>query len=161
MKSFSVERGKPQGRYKLPEIFKGLTDSPALVDLFKDETERTRILNETTVEITASEDYMHVSDEDGRLIVGSRHLKKAREQTLYLDIIHELAHVKQFEKGEDLYDPRYGYIDRPTELEAYKLSVKEARRLGWSEREIADYLLVDWITKEQRDRLAQKLGVKI
>ena len=69
--------------------------------------------------------------------------------------------VRQFRQGADLYDSRFSYVDRPTEIEAYKLTVKEARRLGMSDSEIADYLLVDWITRKERDKLARRLGVRI
>jgi hypothetical protein len=161
MNSFVVNKGKPPGTYRLSAIFNGLNDSPAMVELLEDETQRKRVLNETIVELVDSEGYMYVSQDDGRLVVGSRYLKEASEQFLYLDVIHELVHVKQFQKGMDLYDSRYSYVDRPTEVEAYKLTVKEAKRLGMSDTEIADYLLVDWITRKERDRLARRLGVKV
>ena len=161
MNSFSIDRNKRPGRHRLSEIFKGLSDSPALIELMYDEKERNRVLNETIVEITTSEGYMYVSDDDGRLVVGNAYLKEASEEILYLDVVHELVHVKQYHNGADLYDSKYSYVDRPTEIEAYRLAVKEARRLGWIDLEIADYLLVDWITKEQRDRLARTLGVRI
>jgi hypothetical protein len=118
-------------------------------------------LSETIVEITDSEGYMYVNEVDGSLVVGSRYLKEASELSLYLDVVHELVHVTQLEKGADLYDSRYSYVDRPTELEAYRLTVKEARRLGMCDAEIADYLLVDWITRKERDRLARWLGIGV
>jgi hypothetical protein len=161
MNFFVVDRNRPPGTYRLSDIFNGLNDSPAMIELMEDETERIRVLNETVVELVDSEGYMYVSEDDGRLVVGSRYLKEASEQFLYLDIIHELVHIKQFQKGMDLYDSKYSYVDRPTEVEAYKLAVKEAKRLRMSDAEIADYLLVDWITRKERDRLARRLGVKV
>jgi hypothetical protein len=161
MNSFVVNRTKTRGLYRLSDIFAGLKDSRAMAELSEDEMEKNRILNETIVEIVDSEDYMYVNQDDGRLVVGNRYLKEASEQFLYLDVVHELVHVKQFWRGLNLYDPRYDYVDRPTEIEAYKLTVKEARRLGMNDFEIADYLLVEWITKEDRDTLARRLGVKV
>jgi len=161
MNSFVVNRTKPLGVYRLSDIFAGLKDSRAMAELSEDEMEKNRILNETIVEIVDSEDYMYVNQDDGRLVVGNRYLKEASEQFLYLDVVHELVHVKQFWRGLNLYDPRYDYVDRPTEIEAYKLTVKEARRLGMNDFEIADYLLVEWITREDRDTLARRLGVKV
>jgi hypothetical protein len=161
MNSFVDNRTKTRGLYRLSDIFAGLKDSRAMAELSEDEMERNRILNETIVEIVDSEDYMYVNQDDGRLVVGNRYLKEASEQFLYLDVVHELVHVKQFWRGLNLYDPRYDYVDRPTEIEAYKLTVKEARRLGMNDFEIADYLLVEWITIEDRDMLARRLGVKV
>ncbi len=161
MNSFFVDRSKPSGVHKLSDIFGGLHDSPAIAELMADETVRRRILEDTIVEIVDSDDYMYIGDTDGRLVVGNKYLKEASEQFLYLDVIHELVHVKQFRNGANLYDTRYCYVDRPTEVEAYKLTVKEARRLGMSDKEIADYLLVEWITRKERDKLARKLGVRV
>jgi len=161
MNSFAVNKSRPPGTFRLSDIFTGLADSPAILELLEDEPTRRRVLNETVVEVMDSEDYMYVSQRDGRLVVGNRYLKEASEQFLYLDVVHELVHVKQFQNGIDLYDPKYNYVDRPTEIEAYRLTVKEARRLGMSDCEIADYLLVEWITRKDRDKLARRLGVKI
>lgn len=161
LKAFSVNRNRTVGNYRLPEIFDGLDDSPAMIELVQEPEERNHILNETVIDLVDSEGYMYVEQSDGRLVVGTQYLREASEQFLYLDAIHELVHVKQFRQGADLYDSRYSYVDRPTEIEAYKLTVKEARRLGMSDSEIADYLLVDWITRKERDKLAKRLGVRV
>ena len=160
-KSFNVDRNRTVGNYRLPEIFEGLADSPAMVELIQDPEGRNHILNETVIDLIDSEGYMYVEQSDGRLVLGTQYLREASEQFLYLDAIHELVHIKQFREGANLYDSRFSYVDRPTEIEAYKLTVKEARRLGMSDSEIADYLLVDWITRKERDKLARRLGVRI
>jgi len=160
-RTFTVNRNRTAGNCRLPEIFDGLSDSPAMIELVKDPEERKLVLNETIVELVDSEGYMYVEQSDGRLVVGTQYLGQASEQFLYLDVIHELVHVRQFRDGANLYDSRFSYVDRPTEIEAYKLTVKEARRLGMSDSEIADYLLVDWITRKERDKLARRLGVSI
>jgi uncharacterized protein YdbL (DUF1318 family) len=50
-------------------------------------------------------------------------------------------------------------VDRPTELEAYKITLDEARKIGMTEEEIEDYLYVEWITKKEHKKLAKTLGV--
>ncbi len=55
---------------------------------------------------------------------------------------------------------RFEYVDRPTELEAYRHTVKEARRLGMSDEEIVDYLKVTWLDEEEVRRLARTSGSK-
>jgi hypothetical protein len=86
-------------------------------------------------------------------------LRSASEKLLYLDIIHELVHVKQYRQGRDLFDSKFSYVDRPTELEAYKITLDEARKIGMTEEEIEDYLYVEWITKKEHKKLAKTLGV--
>jgi len=46
-----------------------------------------------------------------------------------------------------------------TEIEAYEITVREARRIGLTDDVILDYLRVSWITPEEHKRLATKLGV--
>jgi hypothetical protein len=64
-------------------------------------------------------------------------------------------------EGRELFDESYEYVDRPTELEAYKHALKEARRLGMSDGELFEYLKVTWLDEEEVKRLARNLGVVI
>jgi hypothetical protein len=75
-------------------------------------------------------------------------------------VIHELVHIRQFMEGKELFDRRYSYVDRPTEIEAYTAAVNEARRIGLKKEEILDYLKVEWITEEEFQRLLVAVGVK-
>lgn len=105
--------------------------------------------------------YMHVQNDDASIVIGKKHLKSSEKKILYLDIIHELVHVKQQRQGLDLYDESYSYVDRPTEIEAYAIAVEEARRLGMDDREIFEYLHVEWISHDEHKRLASRVGVLI
>jgi len=78
----------------------------------------------------------------------------------YLDIVHELVHVRQYREGKPLFDESFEYHERPTELEAYSHAVKEARRLGLSDDEIFEYLKVDWMSEEEVRKLSRTLDVK-
>ena len=80
--------------------------------------------------------YMGVSDDDGHLLVNKRYLSTGSKQDIYLDVIHELCHVKQHMEGRDLFDSHYDYVDRPTEIEAYRYAAQEAKRIGLSAAEI-------------------------
>ena len=88
-------------------------------------------------------------------------MRKSDSRILYLDIIHELVHVRQQREGLDLYDKSYSYVERPTEIEAYEIAVKEAKRLDMTDKEILDYLHVEWITPEEHKRLASRLGINV
>jgi len=87
-------------------------------------------------------------------------LKNGDPISKYLDVIHELVHVKQYREGKALFDESFEYHDRPTELEAYKLAVNEARRLGLSDPEIFEYLRVDWMDDDEVRKLARNIGVR-
>ena len=73
----------------------------------------------------------------------------------------EVLSHKQFMEGKELFDPRYDYVDRPTEIEAYRYTVKEARRLGLSDERIRCYLWTEWMTQEDFKRLAKSVNVSL
>jgi len=103
--------------------------------------------------------YMGVDNTDGHLLVNARYLKNGDKTDIYLDVVHELCHVKQFMEGKELFDERYDYVDRPTEVEAYRYTVQEARRLGLSDQRILDYLKTEWMSQEDLKKLAKYVQV--
>ena len=102
---------------------------------------------------------MGVSNEDGHLIISAHYLNTGDDVDLYLDIIHELVHVKQFIEGKELFDMHYDYVERPTEIEAYYLAVEEAKSLGLSDKRICEYLKTEWISDEDLKRLTEILNI--
>ena len=158
---FYIERALAPGRYALREAFRGIGRSPALRHAIPDALLRRRLLRTTDVEICATDvSYMRVSAEDGHILVGLAYLQTGPEKEIYLDLVHELTHVRQFHEGAVLYDRSIAYVDRPTEIEAYTVAVAEARRIGYTDAEIHAYLDVHWVTEEERSRLAERLGVR-
>jgi hypothetical protein len=150
----------PIAMHNFTEFFKGFENVPAVQEIFGQETER--VLKELRVEFFSSKfGYMGVSDEDGHLIVSAYYLREGDPISKYLDVVHELVHVRQFREGKALFDETFEYHDRPTELEAYRHAVKEARRLGMSDPELFEYLKVDWMTDEEVRKLARNLDVKL
>ena len=103
---------------------------------------------------------MGVSDVDGHLIISAYYLNNGDMTDIYLDVIHELVHVRQFVEGKELFDSHYDYIERPTEIEAYCHAVEEARSLGLSDERICEYLKTEWINDEELKQLAKTLNVK-
>ena len=146
--------------YKFTDYFQGFEHSPVIQKIFG-KNAREALDNLKVEFFSFRRGYMGVSEEDGHLMVSSYHLKNSDEKTLYLDVIHELVHVKQFMEGKQLFDERFEYHDRPTEIEAYKYTVEEARRIGLTDKEIMDYLKVWWMTDEDTKELANTLGIKV
>ena len=129
----------------------------AVREIFGDETGK--VLSDLKVEFCSRRGYMGVNDQDGHIIVSADYLKNGKERDLYLDIIHELVHVKQFFDGRELFDDAWEYVDRPTEIEAYRHTVNEARKQGMNNEEIYEYLRTEWISVEELRRLAKSVNV--
>jgi hypothetical protein len=150
----------PIVKYDFLDYFKGFEKVPAVREIFGNTTDK--VLSELKVEFfSARIGYMGVSDEDGHLIVSASYLKEGDRRSIYLDVIHELVHVKQFREGKQLFDESYEYFERPTELDAYRHAVKEARRLGMSDDEIFEYLKVMWLDEDEVRRLAENIGIDV
>jgi len=54
----------------------------------------------------------------------------------------------------------YRYVERPTEVEAYRYTVEEARRLGLSDERICRYLKTEWMNADDLRQLAKTLEVE-
>ena len=144
--------------HSFSEYFKGFENVEAVRRIFGEETER--VLRNLRVEFTWFPGYMFVDGQDGHIVISSRYLQNGDKVDIYLDLIHELVHVRQFMEGKQLFDSHYGYADRPTEVEAYQYAVQEARNLGLSDERICQYLKTEWMSDEDFKRLAKHVDVK-
>lgn len=153
-----IERAAPTHLLPFRRFFQGFEKVQAVQKLFGKQTDR--VLRNLKVEFfSARFGYMGTSDVDGHLLVSTFHLKDGEFRTLYLDVVHELCHVRQFRKGKPLFYPKLSYVDAPSEIEAYRFTVEEGRRIGMTDRELFDYLKVEWITPTELRRLARRMGV--
>ncbi len=150
----------PIATHPFTDYFKGFEKVQAVREIFGDDTEK--VLSELRVEFFSSKfGYMGVSDEDGHLIVSAHYIKNGDSLSKYLDVVHELVHVRQYRQGQALFDESYEYYERPTELEAYRHAIKEARRIGMSDDEIFEYLKVSWLSDGEVRKLALNLNVRL
>ena len=139
------------------EYFKNFDKVEAVKGIFGEKTEE--VLSHLKVELSWFMGYMYVNDSDGHLTISKKYLENGNKTDIYLDLIHELCHVKQFMDGRELFDPRYDYVERPTEIEAYRYAVQEAKRIGLSEERIRRYLWTEWMSKDDFKRLAKAVNV--
>ena len=139
------------------DYFKDFEKVEAVKGIFGEKTDD--ILHHLKVELSWIFGYMYVDGSDGHLTISKGYLNNGNKTDIYLDLIHELCHVKQFMDGRELFDPRYDYVERPTEIEAYRYAVKEARRLGLSEERICCYLRTEWMSEYDFKRLAKSVNV--
>ena len=140
------------------EYFKGFEKVEAVRGIFGEKTEE--VLNNLKVEFIWF-GYMGVDNSDGHLMVNGRYLSSGNKTDIYLDVIHELCHVKQWMEGKELFDPRYDYVDRPTEVEAYRYTVQEAKRIGFSRERIFQYLQTEWMNDEDLKRLIKNMNLNL
>ncbi len=141
------------------EYFKDFEKVEAVKGIFGEKTDE--VLSHLTVELSWIFGYMYVDGSDGHLVISKNYLNNGDKTDIYLDLIHELCHVKQYMEGKELFDPRYDYVDRPTEIEAYCYAVQEARRIGLSEERISCYLKTEWMSENDLRRLAKSVNVNI
>lgn len=154
----TIKREVETTLYPFTDYFRGFEKVEAIKTLFGEKTEV--VLKNLKVEFYSSKfGYMGISDEDGHLLISAHHLRTADPIVLYLDIVHELHHVRQFFDGKDLFSPEYEYVDSPVEIEAYKATVAEAKRIGMPEEQVIDYLKIEWLTGEQHARLVRAVGL--
>jgi hypothetical protein len=139
------------------DYFKDFDKVDAVKGIFGEKTEE--VLQHLKVELSWIGGYMYVDGSDGHLVISKNYLTNGNRTDIYLDLIHELCHVKQFLDGKELFDPRYDYVERPTEIEAYRYAVQEARRLGLSEERIYRYLKTEWMSEYDFKRLAKSVNV--
>ncbi len=175
---FRVAREIPVGRHPLLAVFPGLDHLPPAVRLEPDAARRTRLFDETCVEVVDQDLWMYVAPwaepkgarrqwrpviAPGRdcIVVGAGHLRESPEIVLFMDVYHELCHVVQRRDGANLWEPGVSYVERWTEIEAYRFVVREARDLGVDDRFLRDYLKVEWISDAEHKALLGQVGVSV
>ena len=144
---------------RFTDRFRGFEEVPAVQAIFGPQTRQ--VLRALRVEyFSVPWGYMGVSDQDGHLIVSTHYLRTGKSRDIYLDVVHELVHVRQFREGKPLFPDGIGYADTPTEIEAYEHCIAEGRRLGMTDRELFEYLRVEWMDEKDLRKLARNVGVR-
>jgi hypothetical protein len=139
------------------DYFKNFEKLEAVKGIFGEKA--AEVLRNLKVDLTWFSGYMYVDSSNGHLVVSTRYLNSGDKVDIYLDLIHELYHVRQFMEGKELFDPRYSYVERPTEIEAYRYTVQEARRIGLNNARICEYLKTEWISDRDLKFLAKAVNV--
>jgi len=144
--------------YFFTDLFRGFERHEAVRRLFGDKTDA--VLSGLKIQFSRIGGYMGVNPSNGHLIVNPDYLRNGDRVDIYLDVIHELVHVRQWMDGKSLFGGGYRYVERPTEVEAYRYTVEEARRLGLSDERICRYLKTEWMNADDLRQLAKTLEVE-
>ncbi len=140
---------------RFTDHFMNFENVKAVQRIFGDKT--SDVLKNLQVEFENDTEYMRV-DYEGRLLINPTYFESAEFIDLYLDVIHELVHVKQVMQGKNC-NHALPYVERPLEIEAYGTAVDEARALGLDENQIISYLDSDLINNEELRQLATTLNI--
>lgn len=145
--------------YLFPEVFRGFDKVDAVKRLFGKDTKH--VLSRLKVMLLASEfGYLWIDDRHNALVCNYDYVKTADRRWVYLDVIHELVHIKQHMHGKKLFNDNFEYFDNPTEIEAYRVGAEEAKRIGMSNKEIVEYMKIEWGDPKQFVRLLKVLGLR-
>jgi hypothetical protein len=177
---FRVARETPVGRHPLLEVFPGLESLPLAKRLEPNARKRAKLFRETCVEVVDQDMWMYVapsempdfarrrrrwkpvvSPDTDCIVVGKGHLAESPALMLFMDIYHELCHVRQRAGGANLWEPGVSYVKRWTEVEAYRLVIDEARSLGVSNDFLREYLKVEWISATEHAELLGEFGIPV
>jgi hypothetical protein len=143
-----IDRETPPSRL-LPftDYFQGFERVDAVRSVFGNSTEA--VLRDLKVSFLSLRfAYMGISDEDGSISVGTYHLRHGDFRTLYLDVVHELFHIRQWQEDRAYFGKEHRkflgdwslYYASPIEVPAYKHTVREAERIGMTRDEIVEHL---------------------
>lgn len=175
---FAIDRKASLGRHPLLEVFPGLDALETAHRQLPSAAARTRLHRATRVEIVDGDVWMYVaphevpkwakarwtpvaSHDEDCIVIGESHLRESPELILFLDIFHELCHVLQRQAGRELFPEGLSYVERTTEIDAYQFVVDEARRYGYDDAVLRDYLKVEWIDEKEFQQLLRTLGVAL
>ncbi|HEY3451300.1 MAG TPA: hypothetical protein VGK67_33385 [Myxococcales bacterium] len=141
------------GDHRYLELLPEVAASPALQRISPDPRVRQRLVERAVVQIRGRRGYAFVDVEAPCIVLSESYYASGAHLDLYLDLLHELTHLRQLAEGFDLWDERFEYVDRPTEVEGYAVAIEEGRRLGMTEDDVFRHLSNPWMTEADVRRL--------
>jgi hypothetical protein len=93
MEGVTIRRDAPISLHPFTDFFQGFEKLDAVIGIFGPRTLET--LRNLKVEFFSSRwGYMAVNDKDGHILVSAHYLQEGDERDIYLDVVHELVHVR-------------------------------------------------------------------
>jgi hypothetical protein len=92
----------PPALQPFTDYFEGFEKVEAVRKVFGDKTEA--VLAGLKIGFISNRRmYMGIRDDDGNIAVGTYHLRHSTKRVLYLDIVHELFHIKQWMRDKEWF----------------------------------------------------------
>jgi hypothetical protein len=153
-----LARDLPAGMHPYLAIFPRAAQSPGLARIEPDAKRREALLRDALVSIKPGGGFAYVDVETPCIVLAEEYYRTGTPMDLYLDMLHELAHIRQHHEGRDLWDERFAYVDRITEVEGYAVAVEEGRRLGMTDAHIIAHLSNPWMDEEDVRKLQENVA---
>jgi len=152
-----VVRALPRGDHPYRALLPRLAESPAARRIESSSIPLGRLLDSARVRIAPGDGYVWIDEEVPAIVLVEEYYRCGSPLDLYLDLIHELTHLRQLAEGSDVWDERFRYVERPTEIEGYAVAIEEGRRLGMTGAEIMSHLSNPWMTGTEVLRLRENV----
>jgi hypothetical protein len=153
-----VIRGLPLGDYPYLSLLPLIIESPATRRIGTPAVPLGPLLDAARVRIEAGDHYVWVDDKAPAIVLTEHYYSRGNDVDLYLDLIHELTHLRQLAEGRNIWDRRVPYVDRSTEIEGYAVAIEEGLRLGMTESGIIGHLSNPWMTHAEVLRLRENVA---
>jgi hypothetical protein len=115
------------------------------------------LIDSARVRIKRGKGFVYVDVQVPAIVLIEDYYRRGNALDLYLDLAHELTHLRQLAEGKNLWDHSLHYVDRPTEIEGYAVAVEEGLRLGMTETEVMQHLSNPWLNPEEVARLRKNI----
>jgi hypothetical protein len=152
-----VVRKLPSGDHPYRKLLPRIDESPAVCRIESPLIPLGTLLNSAHVRIKQREGYCFVDIVIPAIVLSEEYYQNAHPIDLYLDLAHELTHLRQLAEGQNLWDHSLDYVDRPTEIEGYAVAVEEGLRLGMTEADIMHHLSNPWMNESETTRLRRNI----
>jgi hypothetical protein len=149
----TLERGEHPYLALLPRA----AESPAMRRIASSPLSLQRLLDKARVRIEPGDGFVWVDDEAPAIVLIERYYRKGDPGDLYLDLLHELTHLRQLSEGKNIWDESFRYVDRPTEIEGYAVAIEEGCRLGMTRSDIVRHLSNPWMSRADIRRLLENV----
>jgi hypothetical protein len=115
------------------------------------------LLDSARVKIKKGKGYLYVDVAIPAITLIEEYYQRANPLDLYLDLAHELTHLRQLAEGRNIWDHSLHYVDRPTEIEGYAVAVAEGIRLGMADEQVTQHLSNPWLNADEVMRLRKNI----
>jgi hypothetical protein len=154
-------RGLPAGMHDYLALLPRAAESPALARIAPDPAVRDRLLHGARVRIEEMKSFCWVDDDVPCIVLSLDYYRTGSDLDLYLDLLHELTHLRQVAEGKNVWDESLAYVDRPTEIEGYAVAIEEGRRLGMTDEDVLHHLSNPWMSEADVQRLISNIEALI
>lgn len=152
-------RGLEPGFHPFLTLLPKALESPALPLIGTHRFPAREVMRAARVQVIAVEGYCWIDDARPCIVLTRTYYQQGSDLDLYLDLLHEVTHLRQLLEGRDLWDDNLPYHRRPTEIEGYAVAVAEMRRLGLDGEAIRQHLTNPWMTTAQVTELIALIDV--